>query len=200
MQARASSGTLPNLVIVVTGKGPQKAMYERKMQQLELQHVVFRTAWLQAADYPVLLGCADLGISLHTSSSELDLPMKVYSYIDLHAADKHASSVHCMFSCKLHHAGTYEWGSGGAVEVAMRQLACCSAYFLVVEKFSHQRGKRMQVAQASKPTWACVSSCTTCSAFASCKRAVQQAQYIAVTAIYCVPLAIVWYYVCEHEV
>lgn len=77
MQAQASSGTLPNLVIVVTGKGPQKAMYESKMQRLNLQHVAFRTAWLQAADYPILLGSADLGISLHTSSSELDLPMKV---------------------------------------------------------------------------------------------------------------------------
>lgn len=76
LQAQVSSA-LPNLVILVTGKGPQKAMYERNMQQLDLQHVAFRTAWLEAADYPILLGSADLGISLHTSSSELDLPMKV---------------------------------------------------------------------------------------------------------------------------
>ena len=79
MQAQASPNSLPNLVIVVTGKGPQKAMYESKMHQLHLQHVAFRTAWLQPADYPVLLGSADLGISLHTSSSGLDLPMKVNS-------------------------------------------------------------------------------------------------------------------------
>lgn len=77
MQAALNNSKLPDLLIAITGKGPQKAFYEEKMQQLGLQHVAFKTLWLEASDYPQLLGSADLGICLHTSSSGLDLPMKV---------------------------------------------------------------------------------------------------------------------------
>ena len=83
LQAALNSTNLPDLVIAVTGKGPQKAFYEEKMQQLGLQHVAFRTLWLEASDYPLLLGSADLGICLHTSSSGLDLPMKVMLLLKL---------------------------------------------------------------------------------------------------------------------
>jgi beta-1,4-mannosyltransferase len=67
----------PRLLIFVTGRGPQRAEFEFRMRQLDLRYVAFRTAWLEPGDYPLLLGSADVGISLHSSSSGLDLPMKV---------------------------------------------------------------------------------------------------------------------------
>ncbi|XP_060028409.1 chitobiosyldiphosphodolichol beta-mannosyltransferase isoform X2 [Erinaceus europaeus] len=69
--------SLPPLVCVITGKGPLKEFYSRLLSQKQLQHVQVCTPWLEAEDYPRLLGSADLGVSLHTSSSGLDLPMKV---------------------------------------------------------------------------------------------------------------------------
>ncbi|CAN1342396.1 UDP-glycosyltransferase TURAN [Linum perenne] len=67
----------PRLLFVITGKGPEKEKYEEKIKRLRLKRVAFRTMWLSAEDYPLLLGSADLGVCLHTSSSGLDLPMKV---------------------------------------------------------------------------------------------------------------------------
>ena len=67
----------PRLLIFITGKGPLKPFYIQKMCAMEWNAVAVRAVWLEAADYPVLLGSADLGISLHTSSSGVDLPMKV---------------------------------------------------------------------------------------------------------------------------
>jgi len=72
-----SAPRLPRLLVVVTGKGPQKAMYEERIRNMTWSRVRVKTAWLASADYPRLLGAADLGVSLHTSSSGLDLPMKV---------------------------------------------------------------------------------------------------------------------------
>ncbi|XP_072549930.1 chitobiosyldiphosphodolichol beta-mannosyltransferase [Salminus brasiliensis] len=69
--------SLPPVLCVITGKGPLKEHYKKIIDSKDFKHVQICTPWLEAEDYPVLLGSADLGVCLHTSSSGLDLPMKV---------------------------------------------------------------------------------------------------------------------------
>ncbi|PFH54693.1 glycosyltransferase family 33 protein [Amanita thiersii Skay4041] len=70
---------LPKLFVIVTGKGPLKDKYIDKVNQLQKKWNWVRciSLWLEAEDYPTLLGSADLGVCLHASSSALDLPMKI---------------------------------------------------------------------------------------------------------------------------
>ena len=72
---------LPEILVVVTGKGPQKDAFVSRIRDLraneKLEMVAIETAFLSTSDYAKLLGSADLGVSLHTSSSGVDLPMKV---------------------------------------------------------------------------------------------------------------------------
>lgn len=72
---------LPKILAIVTGKGPLKEYYLSMIRNLnqenKLPNVIIMTAWLSTNDYASLLGSADLGVSLHTSSSGVDLPMKV---------------------------------------------------------------------------------------------------------------------------
>ncbi|MCJ1249288.1 mannosyltransferase [Trapelia coarctata] len=79
--ATSSHPHLPELLLIITGKGPQKDHYLSLIASLEdadkLEMVTLKTAWLSMKDYASLLGAADLGISLHKSSSGIDLPMKV---------------------------------------------------------------------------------------------------------------------------
>ncbi|XP_075144966.1 ALG1, chitobiosyldiphosphodolichol beta-mannosyltransferase [Haematobia irritans] len=69
--------SFPFLLCIITGKGPQKEEYQRKIEMLSMSHVAIITPWLETEDYPTVLAAADLGVCLHWSSSGLDLPMKV---------------------------------------------------------------------------------------------------------------------------
>lgn len=80
-QSMSNSRNYHKLTILITGKGPLRASFEQKVQQLEsslqLIFVRIRCLWLSSDDYFQLLSCADIGLCLHTSTSGLDLPMKV---------------------------------------------------------------------------------------------------------------------------
>ena len=70
-------GRGPRLLVCITGKGPLRRSFEAEVARAGLKRVRIVTAWFSAADYARLLSAADCGVSLHTSSSGLDLPMKV---------------------------------------------------------------------------------------------------------------------------
>lgn len=65
------------VIIIITGKGPLRQIFEDKIKYMSLKNFTILTAWLEQESYSMLLSCSDLGISLHTSSSGLDLPMKI---------------------------------------------------------------------------------------------------------------------------
>ncbi len=79
--AMTSHPELPEIFVIVTGKGPQKADFLSKVESLKavekLEMVTIETGFLSTDDYAKLLASADLGVSLHMSSSGVDLPMKV---------------------------------------------------------------------------------------------------------------------------
>lgn len=79
--ARVASAGLPKVLCLITGKGPLQKSYMGQVKKLQVdekwEYVRCDSVWLEPEDYPLLLGSADIGISLHSSSSALDLPMKV---------------------------------------------------------------------------------------------------------------------------
>ena len=72
-----NSNQWPDIVCAVTGKGPLKEFYRQKILLKNFSSVKVIFPWLSPEDYSKFVAACDLGISLHKSSSNLDLPMKV---------------------------------------------------------------------------------------------------------------------------
>ena len=47
---------LPDILCIITGKGPLRSYYEGKVAESKFKHVRVSTMWLKIEDYPLLLG------------------------------------------------------------------------------------------------------------------------------------------------
>ena len=125
----------PDIVCAITGSGPLKQHFEEKIAALCLEHVQIVTCWLEPEDYPRLLAAADLGVSLHFSSSGLDLPMKV---VDMFAAGIPvcARNFECLNELVLH-------GKNGCVFDDSDQLS--RQLITIFTKFGQKENKHFQI-------------------------------------------------------
>jgi beta-1,4-mannosyltransferase len=67
----------------VTGDGPRRGELEPRLAELRSRGLTIHTGYLEESEYRALVASAALGLSMHRSSSGLDLPMKI---VDLFAA------------------------------------------------------------------------------------------------------------------
>ena len=70
-------GPADGLVIVISGDGAGREAFEQRLRARSPRRVRIVTTWVSADEYPALVASADAGLSLHRSSSGLDLPMKI---------------------------------------------------------------------------------------------------------------------------
>ncbi|XP_016109559.1 chitobiosyldiphosphodolichol beta-mannosyltransferase-like, partial [Sinocyclocheilus grahami] len=138
---------LPSLVCVITGKGPQKDYYKKLIDSKEFHHIKICTPWLEAEDYPVLLGSADLGVCLHKSSSGLDLPMKV---VDMFGCCLPVCAIH--FQC-LHELVKHE--ENGLIFKDSKELS--EQLKLLLSDFPSDQGKlgifRKNLRESGQQRW-----------------------------------------------
>lgn len=99
------------LLVILTGKGPRREEFERRVRESEWKSVEIRTAFLPIEQYRCLLRAAHFGISLHRSASGLDLPMKI---VDMFGARTPV--------CALHYGPVIEEQLAGTASVTFRNV------------------------------------------------------------------------------
>lgn len=65
------------MVLFITGKGAMRDAFMESVGALQMRNITVLSVWLPIEQYPVMLSLADFGLSMHQSSSGIDLPMKV---------------------------------------------------------------------------------------------------------------------------
>lgn len=155
-------GRLPKLLMIVTGRGDLREHYMNEIDRLEREEhwewVRCRSVWMSTQDYPTLLGkkdaislneryitdaagavvtgSADLGVSLHSSSSALDLPMKVVD----------------MFGCGLPVCALdFAWCVPSFVIRSITKHCIRSYQF---GRIGQRRGQRRRVSHSRRARWA----------------------------------------------
>lgn len=68
------------LHVLISGRGPGRAHTEQRLAARRFSRAAFRTVWVEAEDYPLLLAAAHIGFCLHRSASGLDLPLKLADF------------------------------------------------------------------------------------------------------------------------
>jgi beta-1,4-mannosyltransferase len=112
-----SSSARGRLLVLVTGRGASRERLGREWLGQAWQRVRIRTAWLEAEDYPRLLGAADLGLSLHRSASGADFPMK---FLDMRGAGLPVCALRFDALAEGFAEGRDGWGFRNAGELADR--------------------------------------------------------------------------------
>ncbi|KAK4523135.1 hypothetical protein GAYE_PCTG36G1026 [Galdieria yellowstonensis] len=135
----------PELYIIITGKGPQRASFEERLMKLKLRYIVLDTFWLRWEEYVQLLKTADFGISLHFSSSGIDLPMKV---VDMFACGLPVLSYRYGCIDELIHQG-----QNGLLFETSDELCDILEYLLSVEGLQLLSNMREYLKANPMPTW-----------------------------------------------